>query len=277
MDQAIKKISIKKYLLEQGFSPKKETSRESWFSSPLRSGDRTPSFKVDESKNLWYDFGAGVGGSIIDLVMEYQGCSLAESINHLEKFIGLDFSFNGNPEPKEKIRILRVSEIRSRALLNYIIRERKIDLEVAKKYLLEAHYLANEKQYFALAFKNDVGGYELRSPYFKGSTSPKHLTTIPGEHEMLNLFEGFMDFLSALTYLKTLRLKYRTIVLNSVSNISKLSGLSNIPRINLFLDNDQAGQGAVAEIGLLNDNTRDYSIELYPMHKDFNEMLISTK
>jgi hypothetical protein len=277
MNQAIKSISIKKYLLEHGFSPKKETSTEAWFSSPIRTGDKDPSFKVDESKNLWYDFGLGSGGSIIDLVMAYQNLSLKDAINHLEQYIGLSFPFTGKLVPKEGTRIIQVCDVKTKSLLNYLTDERKICLEYAAPYLKEAHYLVNKNQYYAIAFKNDLGGYELRNPTYKLSSSPKHITTIPGRLDELNLFEGFMDFFSALTYLKTNRLKYKTIILNSVGNISKLPNLSQIPKINLFLDNDDPGEKAANTISRMNSNITNYSKELYPNYNDFNEMLMSKK
>ena len=40
-----------------------------WYLSPLHS-ERTASFKVDISRNLWYDFGLGKGGNILALAME---------------------------------------------------------------------------------------------------------------------------------------------------------------------------------------------------------------
>ena len=33
------------------------------------------------------------------------------------------------------------------------------------------------KPHIALGFKNDSGGYELRNEFFKGSNSPKDVTT----------------------------------------------------------------------------------------------------
>ncbi|KAB6146699.1 hypothetical protein GA398_14970 [Bacteroides xylanisolvens] len=32
----------------------------------------------------------------------------------------------------------------------------------------EIHYTCNKKRYFAIAFSNIVGGYEICNPYFKG-------------------------------------------------------------------------------------------------------------
>jgi DNA primase len=62
----VKNISIKGFLAGRGIAPKQERNGYGMYLSPLRE-ERTPSFKVDYGQNLWYDFGLGEGGSIIDL------------------------------------------------------------------------------------------------------------------------------------------------------------------------------------------------------------------
>ena len=42
-----------------------------------------PSFKVDTEKNLWIDYAEGRGGSIIDLCMRLEDCTLSEAICRL--------------------------------------------------------------------------------------------------------------------------------------------------------------------------------------------------
>ena len=55
---------------------------------------------------------------------------------------------------------------------------------------------AMAKYTMAIGFKNDSGGYELRNPYFKGSSSPKDITTFNNGAKEATVFEGFIDFLS---------------------------------------------------------------------------------
>lgn len=71
--QTIKCLPIRAYLAERGLHPTKDNPRYGLYLSPLRK-EQTPSFKVDYTQNLWYDFGLGVGGSIIDLVMRLEKC-----------------------------------------------------------------------------------------------------------------------------------------------------------------------------------------------------------
>ena len=76
--QAIKHLSIRAYLAEQGLHPTKDNPRYGLYLSPLRE-EHMPSFKVDYERNLWYDFGLGEGGSIIDLVMRLKRCDFAHA------------------------------------------------------------------------------------------------------------------------------------------------------------------------------------------------------
>jgi len=269
----VKDISISKYLFSCGFSPKSKKPGVSWFTSPLRPGDREPSFKVDESKNLWHDFGTGAGGSIIDLVMVYHGYNFSQAVAHLEGHKSLVFSFTEKQPVKSGMELIEITRLKSESLISYLTNERKINLDIARRYVCEARYKANGNIYNAISFRNDLGGYELRNQIFKGAISPKHYTTIPGQAEGINIFEGFIDFLSALTLYKTINLKYTSIVLNSLTNVSKLPDLSTFPAINLFLDNDQAGITSANQLIQKYSQAKNESGLLFPGYKDFNDFL----
>ena len=98
------------------------------------------------------------------------------------------------------IEIRRIQPLQNPALIRYL-QERGISPGTASPYVQEMYYRIGGKPYFALAFKNDSGGYELRNPRFKGSTS-KDITHIRQQGEPRDtcfVFEGFLDFLSFLT------------------------------------------------------------------------------
>ena len=80
-------IPLDQYLGSQGFKPahSRLAGRELWYSSPLRQGDKSPSFKIDTQKNLWYDHGLAKGGTIIDLVTHLCACDVRDALRHLEK------------------------------------------------------------------------------------------------------------------------------------------------------------------------------------------------
>ena len=76
---------------------------------------------------------------------------------------------------------------------------RGIDPAIARTYCREVRYTICGKEYFAVGFRNDAGGWELRSARFKGGSSPKHITTLDNGSDMAMAFEGFIDFLSYLS------------------------------------------------------------------------------
>ena len=77
-------IGIREYLLRRGLHPHRETATHGMFLSPLRE-ERTPSFSVRYDKGLWYDFGLGEGGTLLQLVMRLEGCGMAEAIRSLRE------------------------------------------------------------------------------------------------------------------------------------------------------------------------------------------------
>ena len=61
-----KQIRLVEYLRIVGYLPVNVKGYQYWYLSPLRE-ERTPSFKVNDNLNEWYDFGLSAGGDIIDL------------------------------------------------------------------------------------------------------------------------------------------------------------------------------------------------------------------
>ena len=78
----IKRYPIVEYLERKGIKPVRRTPAYALYRSPLRE-ETHPSFKVDTEKNLWIDYAEGRGGSIIDLCMRMERCSLSEAIRLL--------------------------------------------------------------------------------------------------------------------------------------------------------------------------------------------------
>ena len=168
---------------------------------------------------------------------------------------------------------IEVSRLESPVLLRYLA-DRGIPKEIAQRYCVQVDYELYGKRYYAVGFPNNANGLELRNPIFKGSYPPKHITLIANGNARCNVFEGFIDFLSAE------RLGYNdgldTIVLNSVSNLQKaIPALGDYTVIQCYLDNDTAGRAALARLRReFGDKVMDKSA-LYPNHKDLNDYLMS--
>ena len=65
----MREIPIADFLNAMGIHPTKQKGNALWYSAPYRT-ERTPSFKADTAKNVWFDFGMGKGGDIFDLAGE---------------------------------------------------------------------------------------------------------------------------------------------------------------------------------------------------------------
>ena len=277
--QQIKQISIRDYLTQRGINPKRQNTRYGLYHSPLRE-EHSPSFKVDYIQNLWYDFGLGVGGSIIDLVMRMERCDAGEAMRQLEQMISgtSTFSFHGNNNPippyrESAITIEQVRPLKNPALLAYLT-ERGIDLAAARAHCSEVHYRVADKFYFAVGFRNDAGGWELRNRYFKGCTS-KAPTTRRGDYPTCLVFEGFMDYLSFLTFKRNPTPPHNIVVLNSVTNLAKaVPFIASHERVYTYLDNDDAGRKATDELKKACRNLSDQSIHYRP-YNDLNDYLRS--
>ena len=59
------------------------------------------------------------------------------------------------------------------------LQERGIPSAVAIANCKEMRYTTHGKRYFAVAFGNEGGGYEIRNPFFKGCVPPKDVTLLP--------------------------------------------------------------------------------------------------
>lgn len=235
------------YLSMQGFEPAKPKGNIYWYYSPFRD-ETEPSFKVNRCRNQWYDFGSGKGGSLLDFIACLQSISKSEALGQLEKASRLPAHSKANlPPDAPGIEIISVYYPSSVYLIRYY-RSRRIADEIANQYLQEVRYKNGDKIYYALGFKNDAGGYELRSQYFKGSSHPKGVTHIKNQANSLAVFEGFFDFLSYHTIYQNQPAQLRDfLVLNSTSFFEmQLPIMQAYQRVHLYLDNDKTGSKCTA-------------------------------
>jgi hypothetical protein len=247
------------------------------YHSPFRQ-DQNASFKVDFNKNIWHDFGTSEGGTLIDFVMKLENCSFHEAVTKLECNLNI-FSFHGNAVPDEKKNNVSTVEIRNIVPITHLkliewIRQRNVDLNVANLYCREVHYQNQARNYFALGFGNDKGGYELSSPpNFKSCISPKEITTIRNNQNICLVFEGFWDFLSYLTIQKIEKSKHDIAVLNSVANVQKAMNFLKLHKeIYTYLDNDDAGKKTTELIKLSGVSVNNRSTK-FAEYKDLNDYL----
>lgn len=272
----IKKISLVEFLNQLGYQPTGRDSKGLWFYAPYRS-ERKPSFHVNPNRQVWFDFGTGAGGDIFSLAGEMSGeTDFLRQADYIAEKMRLPVAKPYKPVPfKEEptFENVRVSRLESPALLKYLA-DRGIPRDIAQRYCVQVDYRLHGKDYYAIGFENNAYGFELRNPFFKGSYPPKHITHIANGNARCNVFEGFIDFLSAE------RLGFNdgndSVVLNSVSNVTKaITPFADYTVIQCYLDNDAAGRAALARLRReFGDRVMDKSA-LYPDNKDLNDYLMS--
>lgn len=65
--------------------------------------ERTPSFMVSPSKQIWKDFSSGKGGNVVSFLMEHEHFTYPEAIRYLAKKYGIEIEESEQtPEQKEK-------------------------------------------------------------------------------------------------------------------------------------------------------------------------------
>lgn len=278
----VKNISMVDLLAKLGHQPRevRKEGNEVWYMSPLRTSETKPSFKIKRDANVWYDFGEGEGGNIIDFVIKYDRTDFKGAIELLNN-INLPVAANDNPKPVKReveIKITKISAVFHFALKNYL-KQRGISTEVANRYLKEIRYSVDDKEYFALGFRNRKDGWELRNPVFKSCIGEKEISVFElgnkeTETRCIKVFEGFMDYLSFCS-MSNHNYQADIIVLNSTSMKAKaveFINAGNYQDIHTYFDNDTAGeklQEYFKEI-LGDKNIRTFNY-LYSGHKDLNE------
>lgn len=292
MIKEIKSIPLASFLSRLGHEPAARKGTRLWYKSPLRQ-EHTPSFKVETALNCWFDFGLGRGGNIIDLAAElYQSTDLRYLMRCIADSypvpsvptIASSFAPRHSAPSMERFKVVPLEH---RALVAYL-QERGIPAHIAKANCKEAHYSVNgssrsafgagrrKNTYFAVAFENVSGGWELRNRYFKGCRGRKDNSYLPwardGPSAECAMFEGFIDYLSALTL--DIISGADAIILNSVVNVNKaVPFLKGYRIINCYLDNDTAGQTALSELTTIYGSIVIDRSTLYSEFNDLNEYL----
>ena len=283
----IKQYPIVEYLERKGVKPVRRTTAYALYCSPLRK-ETHPSFKVDTEKNLWIDYAEGRGGSIIDLCMRMEGCTLSEAIRRLGQnapdngtYSFLNDFVPNNSQPVMAVngarRLIEISDTLPPHFQEYLTKVRCINLEKAMPFLKCISYEVRSRLYQAIGFANLSGGYELRDDKtFKGTIAPKDITPIFTDRaEPVCIIEGFMDFLSFLSMKE--EITNHCLLMNSVSNVARTIRYLNdrhLTHIRAFHDNDEAGRRTVQDFIKAGFHVEDMNIH-YKDFKDLNEYHVS--
>ena len=276
----IRQMPIAVFLARLGHEPVRRSGNELWYIAPYR-GERTPSFRVNVAKQLWYDFGTGKGGDIFTLAGEFIGSNdFMEQVKFIAETANMPMPVPEVSKPtflpkrsEPAFEGMETAPLLHSPLTDYLA-ERGIPYGIASRYCCRLNYRVRGKRYFAVGFPNVAGGFEIRSRFFKGSVPPKDVSLVKMESsqaDVCSVFEGFMDFLSAVTLgLET----GDCLVLNSVANVEKaMRYLDGYGRIDCYLDRDEAGRRTLETLKERYGGRVCDCSALYDGCKDLNEYL----
>ena len=275
----IRNKDIIQYLASRGYHPKRNSGNTAMYLSPI-SKETVPSFAVKKSKNRFHDYSTGAKGSIIDLCMAIDGVDFKTSCKMLSD--GACSNIESYTPPKVEhpsgVKIHSVYEISNPELLKYFTVTRRIDEDVLKKYVDELvvsfPYSQNpDNTHVVGGMKNSLGGYDFRNSYMKLSSAPKSFTKIRGKkNDKALILEGFIDWLSYVTYYKIDIPEYTVYVLNGLSQLNLLKPFLENKEILFMLDNDRPADLALNSLDGFNVTDMRH---VYSFHSDFNSMLQS--
>ncbi|WP_157278994.1 hypothetical protein [Olivibacter sitiensis] len=287
--QIKERILISDFLNREGFKPQRYNGITATYKAPYRA-DRDGSLVVNDKKGVWFDHGEGKGGTIIELGLLLYNTQSVESvvgrINRIYNDLPVEKIPNRNdlqdrerPKPHEVVRTKPLgnnfaisSYLQSRGILDEAVRSKKV-VEVYYDHIREN---GERKRYFGAGWKNESGGFDIRSKFGKICIDKKDVLIMNGNSGKSNVFEGMINFLSALKE-KTVSLKDTNIVMNTLSlsgkTIDKLK--SDPPKeLNLFLDNGTGGN-KFTELFRSNFPSLVDRRDLYSGFEDYNEKIMA--
>jgi DNA primase len=113
--------------------------------------EKTPSFNVNPSKQIWHCFGCGEGGNVFTFVMKYENLDFITAVRRLADRAGIKLEYEeraGEPDRDQKEQLLALHEVAanffhhnlmkepSANLAREYLKKRKITAETAKKWRL---------------------------------------------------------------------------------------------------------------------------------------------
>jgi len=272
LEQA-KEISCESILQESGFDLKRLSGGKKFFLCPWRA-EGEPSLVVF-TNNKWKDFGSGDNGDAIDL---YERIYNVDTSSAIKKMLDEEFEEFEQKDVVDEpgVIIENIQDLTSSTLSAYLKSERKIDPDLARIYCKELHVRFPKGKYpnkihKAIGFGNDRGGWEFRNNYLKLGTSPKYYTRIKNGFDECAVFEGWIDFLTLLMWVKKDGLDKDVFVFNSTSFLDfSIPVLKSYSMNHFFLDNDETGKRVTKTLKDSFVWGKNYS-ERYGEYNDLNE------
>lgn len=211
-DSTKEQVSLCGLLSRLGHSPAKSSGNEQLYQNVLRSSETRPTLAVNSQLGVWFDRQTKKGGDIIDFGRAYwNGLSSAEVMERISGLCSASAAISTAPvddHPRRKRRAIKIPYYHvdqilplggNPEIMTYLKTQGIWEISIG--LLKEVYYYVidekrRRKDFFAAGWKNENGGWEVRSRNYSGCLGPKGMTFIRGDENSLVLFEEFTDYLS---------------------------------------------------------------------------------
>lgn len=135
-------------------------------------GEKTPSFSVNRTRQIYKCFGCGEGGNVITFVMKYENCTFLEAVKILAEKVGValpqpEYSEETKRRDSRRQRLLEVNKEAAKFYYIMLRNERGIR---AKEYLDKRHLSEDVCKNFGLGYAPTRGEELLAYLHQKGFT-----------------------------------------------------------------------------------------------------------
>ena len=275
-----RQTDIAELLRSQGETLKRSGSESEWMDGGQ---------KVTIRGNLWYHQYEQVGGDAVDFVRRFYNKSYPEAMEYLLGGSGGTLAVSPSVQKEEKPFVLPPKNDNMRRVFAYLLNGRGIDREVLYAFVHKGMIYESADYHNAVFVGFDSNGNPKHAhkrgtgseSSYKGNVSgsqPEYSFHWSGQSDTLYLFEAPIDMLSFISMQKEGWRQHSYAASCSVSDrvlFQMLKDNPNIRQVVLCLDSDEPGQTAAKRIAdkLFVQGTA--SEILVPVHKDWNEDLLT--
>ena len=275
-----RQTDIAELLRSQGETLKRSGSESEWMDGGQ---------KVTIRGNLWYHQYEQVGGDAVDFVRRFYNKSYPEAMEYLLGESGGMLTVSPPVQKEEKPFVLPPKNDNMRRVFAYLLNRRGIDREVLYAFVHKGMIYESADYHNAVFVGFDSNGNEKHAhkrgtgseSSYKGNVSgsqPEYSFHWSGQSDTLYLFEAPIDMLSFISMQKEGWRQHSYAASCSVSDrvlFQTLKDNPNIRQVVLCLDSDEPGQTAAKRIADKLFVQGIASEILVPVHKDWNEDLLT--
>ena len=160
-DDIIEEVRMKNDIVDVISQYVKLTRRgSSYFGLCPFHNEKTPSFSVTPSKQMYYCFGCGAGGNVYNFIMEYENYSFGEALSHLADRAGVELpKIEYSREVREKAeQRAELLEINKQAAQYYYYQLRTEGGKIGYQYLSGRGLSEETMRKFGLGYSDKFGG-----------------------------------------------------------------------------------------------------------------------